>query len=127
MFLFGSIKMDIKLVPDNSAGTVTAYYVSISLKFTQISTHSVSVLSIFLLIDAHEMNTASIRQKCNLLYSNLIQGNQDFLSEMFSFGRGTLGQWVGSWLFCIQNFPCSVSFQCMAEASVDKEHFTSVH
>jgi len=30
MFLFGSIKMDIKLVPADSAGTVTAYYVSLN-------------------------------------------------------------------------------------------------
>ena len=54
-------------------------------------TNLVSVLSIFLLIEAYQMNTTLIRQKCNLLFFNLLQGNQDFVLEMFSFEGGTLG------------------------------------
>jgi len=37
MYLFGSIKMDIKLVPADSAGTVTAYYVSLAIPLFQYS------------------------------------------------------------------------------------------
>jgi len=29
------------------------------------------------------------------------------------------GVFVGSWLFCMQDFPCSVSFWCMLGVSVE--------
>lgn len=44
-FLFGSIKMDIKLVPADSAGTVTAYYVSLAIPPLWSTEQHISVTS----------------------------------------------------------------------------------
>jgi hypothetical protein len=36
---------------------------------------------------------------------------------------------VGSWLFCMQNFPCLVNFSCMfgVRGGLNEEHSTSTH
>ena len=50
--------------------------------------------------------------------------------EILEFSFNSSWLLVGSWLFCLQNFPCLVSFRCMCWRScggLNKEHSIWVH